>query len=67
MRPTDRWVLAILLVVIDLVIFAIPLTGLICRLHPPGPSTVVPHLGGGFVSQVADSGLAGCGFGTTYA
>ena len=28
MRPTDRWVLALLLVVIDLVIFAIPLTGL---------------------------------------
>ena len=28
MRATDRWVLALTLVVIDLVIFAIPLTGL---------------------------------------
>jgi hypothetical protein len=39
MRPTDRWVLALLLVVIDLVIFAIPLTGLfaayILVIRPP--------------------------------
>ena len=28
MRSTDRWMLALLLVMIDLVIFAIPLTGL---------------------------------------
>ena len=28
MRSTDRWILALLLVMIDLVIFAIPLTGL---------------------------------------
>jgi hypothetical protein len=28
MSSTDRWVLALLLVVVDLVIFAIPLTGL---------------------------------------
>lgn len=39
MRPTDRWVLALLLVVIDLVIFAIPLTGLfaayILLIRPP--------------------------------
>ena len=39
MRPTDRWVLALLLVLIDLVIFAIPLTGLfaayILLIRPP--------------------------------
>ena len=28
MRRTDRWILALVLVLIDLVIFAIPLTGL---------------------------------------
>ena len=28
MRSTDRWILALLLVMIDLVIFAIPLTGM---------------------------------------
>lgn len=28
MRPTDRWILAITLVVIDIAIFVIPLTGL---------------------------------------
>ena len=28
MRPTDRWLLAIALVLADLLIFAIPLTGL---------------------------------------
>ena len=28
MSSTDRWVLALLLVMVDLVIFAIPLTGL---------------------------------------
>jgi hypothetical protein len=39
MRTMDRWVLALLLVLIDLVIFAIPLTGLfaayILILRPP--------------------------------
>lgn len=29
MRTTDRWVLALMLVVIDVVIFVIPLTGLL--------------------------------------
>ena len=28
MRSTDRWILALLLVMVDLVIFAIPLTGM---------------------------------------
>jgi hypothetical protein len=48
MRPTDRWVLAILLVVIDLVIFAIPLTGLfaayILLVRPPWFRTWVEDL-----------------------
>lgn len=39
MRATDRWLLALLLVVIDLVIFAVPLTGLfaayILLVRPP--------------------------------
>ena len=39
MRSTDRWMLALLLVMIDLVIFAIPLTGLfaafVLLLRPP--------------------------------
>jgi hypothetical protein len=48
MRPTDRWILAILLVVIDLVIFAIPLTGLfaayILLVRPPWFRTWVEDL-----------------------
>jgi len=48
MRPTDRWVLALLLVVIDLVIFAIPLTGLfaayILVIRPPWFRTWVEDL-----------------------
>ncbi len=28
MRPADRWLLAIALVLVDLVVFALPLTGL---------------------------------------
>ena len=48
MRPTDRWVLALLLVVIDLVIFAIPLTGLfaayILLVRPPWFRTWVEDL-----------------------
>ena len=48
MRPTDRWILAILLVVIDLVIFAIPLTGLfaayILLVRPPWFRTWVENL-----------------------
>lgn len=48
MRPTDRWVLALLLVVIDLVIFAIPLTGLfaayILLIRPPWFRTWVEDL-----------------------
>ena len=39
MRATDRWLLALVLVVIDLVIFAVPLTGLfaayILLVRPP--------------------------------
>ena len=48
MRPTDRWILAILVVVIDLVIFAIPLTGLfaayILLVRPPWFRTWVEDL-----------------------
>jgi len=48
MRPTDRWVLALLLVLIDLVIFAIPLTGLfaayILLVRPPWFRTWVEDL-----------------------
>jgi hypothetical protein len=48
MRPTDRWVLALLLVLIDLVIFAIPLTGLfaayILLIRPPWFRTWVEDL-----------------------
>ncbi len=48
MRPTDRWILAILLVVIDLVIFAIPLTGLFAAylllVRPPWFRTWVEDL-----------------------
>lgn len=48
MRPMDRWILAILLVVIDLVIFAIPLTGLfaayILLVRPPWFRTWVEDL-----------------------
>jgi len=48
MRPTDRWVLAILLVVIDLVFFAIPLTGLfaayVLLIRPPWFRTWVEDL-----------------------
>ena len=48
MRPTDRWVLALLLVLIDLVIFAIPLTGLfaayILLIRPPWFCTWVEDL-----------------------
>ena len=39
MRPADRWLLAITLVVIDLAIFVVPLTGLtaayILLIRPP--------------------------------
>ena len=39
MRPTERWLLAAVLVMIDLVIFVVPLTGLgaayILILRPP--------------------------------
>lgn len=48
MRTMDRWLLALLLVVIDLVIFAVPLTGLfaayILLVRPPWFRTWVEDL-----------------------
>lgn len=48
MRPIDRWVLAIALVVIDVAIFVVPLTGLfaayILLLRPPWFKTWVDQL-----------------------
>ena len=48
MRPTDRWLLAIVLVVIDVAIFIMPLTGLfaayILLVRPPWFRTWIEQL-----------------------